>query len=49
MAVRVLPAGEGWMGITHPEDRDPVTARLRRLVDAGEYPSPLIPPRGGEG
>jgi hypothetical protein len=49
MAVRVLPAGDGWMGITHPGDREPVMARLRSLVDAGEYPSPLLPPRGGEG
>ena len=47
--VAVLRAGEGWMGITHPGDREPVAARLRSLVGERRYPSPLIPPGGGEG
>jgi dTDP-glucose pyrophosphorylase len=49
LRVRVLLAGEEWMGITHPGDRAPAAARLRSLVDAGRYPSPLVPPRRGEG
>jgi hypothetical protein len=48
MAVAVLRRGEGWMGITHPADREPVAARLRTLVRDRRYPSPLGPPRGGE-
>ena len=47
--VAVLRAGEGWMGITHPGDREPVAARLRNLVGEHRYPSPLSPPGGGEG
>jgi dTDP-glucose pyrophosphorylase len=47
--VAVLRAGEGWMGITHPGDREPVAARLRTLVGEHRYPSPLSPPGGGEG
>jgi dTDP-glucose pyrophosphorylase len=47
--VAVLRAGEGWMGITHPGDREPVAARLGSLVRDRRYPSPLIPPSGGDG
>jgi dTDP-glucose pyrophosphorylase len=45
--VAVLASGTGWMGITHPDDRLPVSARLRALVRSGTYPSPLTPPDGG--
>jgi hypothetical protein len=44
--LRVLPGGAGWMGITHPRDRDAVAARLQRLVVEGHYPATLGPPRG---
>lgn len=34
----VLPTAERWLGMTHPADRDLVTARLRALVADGRYP-----------
>jgi hypothetical protein len=40
--VRMLPTTDPWFGITHPQDAPLVAARLRRLVDAGAYPSPLF-------
>lgn len=39
--VRVLATDSQWTGITHPEDRPLVTARLRELVAAGAYPERL--------
>jgi hypothetical protein len=39
--VRVVPARSRWIGMTHQDDRPRVMAELRRLVEAGEYPSPL--------
>ncbi len=36
--VRVLPTSSTWCGVTHAEDRGWVEARLRRAVDAGDYP-----------
>jgi hypothetical protein len=41
IAVRVLPVGKDWMGITHPDDRAAVADRLRELVRVGRYPSPV--------
>ncbi len=39
--VRVLPTASRWTGMTHPEDRPVVEARLRELVARGEYPERL--------
>ena len=39
--VRVRPAIDAWCGLTHGDDRAAVSDRLRALVDAGDYPSPL--------
>ncbi len=39
LAVRVLPAGTGWMGMTHPADREGVVRRLAELHAAGAYPA----------
>jgi UTP-glucose-1-phosphate uridylyltransferase len=39
--VRVLPAGNLWLGLTHPEDRELAAARLRVLHAAGDYPARL--------
>jgi len=30
-----------WFGVTYPEDRPDVVAKLQKLVDEGVYPSPL--------
>jgi hypothetical protein len=48
LVLRVIPTDERWMGVTFPEDRPAVAARLRALTDAGHYPQPLAaPPRAG--
>ncbi len=39
--VTVLRSGDRWFGVTHPDDRPLVVARLQGLVDRGDYPSPL--------
>lgn len=39
--VRVLKSGSRWFGITHPADREPVVAAIRRLVNEGRYPEQL--------
>ena len=39
--VRVLSGGTTWMGMTFPEDRATVAARLRALVASGDYPADL--------
>jgi hypothetical protein len=41
LAVRVLASEERWLGVTWPDDRDWVRARLADAVAAGRYPSPL--------
>lgn len=38
---RLIPGGGTWFGITYPADRAPVEQAIRRLVEAGEYPSQL--------
>jgi len=40
--VRVLESRDSWFGVTYPEDKDAVTARIKGLVEAGLYPSPLF-------
>lgn len=39
MAVRVLPAGSDWMGMTFAADRDSVVRQLALLHAAGAYPA----------
>ncbi|MFI3302306.1 MAG: nucleotidyltransferase [Rikenellaceae bacterium] len=40
--VKVLDTTSKWFGVTYAEDRAGVVAKLKALVDAGEYPSPLF-------
>ena len=42
--VDVLPTDSAWFGATYREDKPFVAAAIRRLVDAGEYPSNLFAP-----
>lgn len=39
--VRVLETPDRWFGVTYREDKDAVVARIRELVQAGEYPRSL--------
>ena len=39
---RVLPTDSCWFGVTYREDKPFVTAEIRKLVDAGEYPQSLL-------
>jgi choline kinase len=39
--MRVLRTSSQWFGVTYKEDRPGVVARIRALVDAGEYPARL--------
>lgn len=39
--VQVLATPDGWCGLTHAADRDPVAARIGSMVRAGEYPESL--------
>lgn len=39
--VKVLDTPSKWFGVTYPEDRPDVVAKLQKLVDEGVYPSPL--------
>jgi hypothetical protein len=41
VAVAVLPSRDRWFGMTFPEDRDHVAARLAELVSQGHYPDNL--------
>lgn len=41
--VRVLRAEDRWLGVTHPEDREPARADLLGRVRAGVYPERLAP------
>lgn len=42
-AVRVLPAGSHWCGVTFPQDAPRVREQLAALAATGAYPSPLWP------
>ena len=42
--VDVLPTESAWFGATYREDKPLVAAAIRRLVDAGDYPSNLFRP-----
>jgi len=39
--VHVLRTSDRWFGVTHPDDKPDVIAKLRAMVDGGEYPSPI--------
>lgn len=39
--VKVLDTPSKWFGVTYAEDRPGVVAKLQKLVDGGEYPTPL--------
>jgi len=41
VTVKVLDTPSKWFGVTYPEDRPDVVAKLRDLVESGVYPSPL--------
>ena len=40
--VRVLESSGSWFGVTYPDDKPKVTAKIQSLVDQGWYPSPLF-------
>lgn len=39
---KVLPTDSSWFGVTYREDKPYVMAEIKKLVDAGEYPSNLL-------
>ena len=39
--VKVLPCSEKWYGVTYKEDKEPVMAAIRKMVDDGAYPEKL--------
>lgn len=38
----VLDTSASWFGVTYPEDKPHVVASIAALVEAGDYPSPLV-------
>ena len=38
----VLDTTSKWFGVTYPEDRPAVVAKIQSLIDAGEYPAKLF-------
>lgn len=41
LSVEVLTTNDTWMGVTYHEDKEPVMAGFKALVEDGVYPSPL--------
>lgn len=39
--VKVYPTQSVWLGVTYPEDKAPVKAAIRKLIERGEYPEVL--------
>ena len=39
--VKVISGGSVWFGVTYQEDKEEVIAKLRSLINAGEYPEKL--------
>jgi hypothetical protein len=39
---RVLQTTASWFGVTYPEDKDFVVSSIAKLIELGEYPSPLV-------
>jgi hypothetical protein len=40
-AIRVVPTGAQWFGVTYKEDAPIVQASISKLVEEGEYPGSL--------
>jgi hypothetical protein len=40
--VKVLKADSPWFGVTYKEDKPRVVARLKKLIEAGDYPEKLF-------
>jgi len=40
-SMRLFESADDWHGFTYMEDKDKVKAAIKKLVDAGQYPSPL--------
>ena len=40
--VKVLDTTSKWFGVTYPEDRPGVVAKIQELIEAGEYPEKLF-------
>jgi len=38
---RVLDTTSSWFGVTYPDDKPHVVASIAKLIEAGDYPSPL--------
>ncbi len=41
-ACHVLETSSSWFGVTYPEDKPHVVNSIQGLVDAGDYPTPLV-------
>jgi NDP-sugar pyrophosphorylase family protein len=41
MKLKVLSGGSTWFGVTYQEDKSAVSAKIRQLIDAGQYPTQL--------
>lgn len=41
IAVKVLPTGDKWFGVTYREDKDLVVQSFRKLIESGVYPETL--------
>jgi methylmalonyl-CoA mutase cobalamin-binding subunit len=39
--VKVLGGGNIWFGVTYKEDKEEVSARIKSLIDKGDYPQKL--------
>jgi hypothetical protein len=39
--VKVLSGGNTWFGVTYKEDKEEVAAKIRELIDLGQYPAKL--------
>jgi len=38
---KILETSSSWFGVTYPEDKPHVVANIRKLIEAGDYPSSL--------
>lgn len=38
----VLETSSSWFGVTYPQDKPHVVESIKRLVDSGDYPTPLV-------
>jgi choline kinase len=42
LQVAALEGGLRWFGVTYPQDKQAVQAELKKLVEGGQYPSPML-------